>query len=352
MQFIPQPEGYITPDGSGGFDYVYQFRDHLNSVRLSYMDADKNGSIDPATEIIEENSYYPFGLKMRGFNDNVSSLGNSVAQRYKFNGKEYDQSFNTLNTYDFGARNYDPALGRWMNLDPLAEQMRRHSPYNYAFDNPVFFIDPDGMAPMANDWIDNGDGTFTAEANDSAFTLAQDAGISTERANEIVQEQHGENYKGEDGEMKSNIDAGDKVDIGRKRGSLKLYPNSTNIVETDMAGRTGEITVTNYLTENSKIGLAMIGGLVELYSMKPGGTKSKVRTSSTSKTSKYDVNKSDNVKDVGTARKKYKSSLTKETDKLKSNQVEPSKKVEVTEKMRKQARKKAKKVLKDREKRQ
>ncbi|XLS28389.1 RHS repeat domain-containing protein [Flavobacteriaceae bacterium M23B6Z8] len=109
---------------------------------MSYQDADNNGIIDASTEIREENNYYPFGLKHKGYNSSIVGRNH----KYGFGNKEEQEELG-LNWIDITARNYDAAIGRWMNLDPLAEQMRRHSPFNYAFDNPIYFIDPDGMMP-------------------------------------------------------------------------------------------------------------------------------------------------------------------------------------------------------------
>jgi len=74
----------------------------------------------------------------------VSANANSVAQNYRFGGKELNEELG-LDWYDFGARNYDASIGRWMNLDPLADKNYSWTPFRYGYNNPIKFVDPDGM---------------------------------------------------------------------------------------------------------------------------------------------------------------------------------------------------------------
>lgn len=114
--------GYLSlEDGK----YHYFIKDHQGNNRVV---ADQNGNIE------EVNHYYPFG----------GTFANSTSvQSYKYNGKELDTK-NGLNWYDYGARHYDAALGRWHVVDPVAEKYVSMNPYNYCLNNPIRYIDPDG----------------------------------------------------------------------------------------------------------------------------------------------------------------------------------------------------------------
>ena len=136
---LANEEGYYDFANSR---YVYQYKDHLGNVRISYTKG-QNG----AAAILEENNYYPFGSKHAGYN-----TGDTTNNKFKYlyNGKELQSTGNL----DYGWRQYMPDLGRWNGMDQLAESYHPASPYAYVINNPVSFIDPDGrdVNPVAGGW--------------------------------------------------------------------------------------------------------------------------------------------------------------------------------------------------------
>ncbi|PKW20465.1 DUF6443 domain-containing protein [Flavobacterium lindanitolerans] len=181
LDFFQTTEGYVQAIKTR-FAYVFNYTDHLGNVRLSYGMDDKEGKL----VILEENHYYPFGAKHEKYNSDryeyvlnefgvqyplgISPLppGYRKAYQFKYNEKEFQDEIG-LNLYDYGARNYDPAIGRWTTIDPLAEISDDETPFQYAHNNPIAYLDPTGLTGQtwATKYIDT-KGNLILETDDGS----------------------------------------------------------------------------------------------------------------------------------------------------------------------------------------
>jgi len=133
LEQVQFSDGVLKPTATGsgsGQEIDYFYRDHLGSVR--YVQ-DTNGNIK------QRNDYLPLGMKIENY------LYETNDNRFLFNGKELQNAGNLRYPWlDYGARMYNPWLGRWLTTDPLAEKNYSVSPYAYCLNNPVSLVDPDG----------------------------------------------------------------------------------------------------------------------------------------------------------------------------------------------------------------
>ena len=223
LKFINHPEGYIEPDSAGEYAYVYQYKDHLGNIRLSYSDANGDGIVE-ASEIRSEKNYYPFGLQHKGYNNVV----NGTEHPYMFQGVEYNESLD-LNLYEMDFRQYDPALGRFNTSDPLGEERNWLSPYNFVQNNPILRIDPSGL--LDDYGIDqNGNIHLLKETDDTTDTLYS-----------VTTDENGELVKNDSGEVNINDDKGSVTINKYKDGSSILSDLSTENTKT-VTMATGEDT--------------------------------------------------------------------------------------------------------------
>jgi RHS repeat-associated protein len=137
LDYIIFPEGRILHN-NGSYTFEYHLKDHLGSTRVAFTaspDPSKGGEI----EVVQENSYYPFGAPISDLSWSPKSTN-----RYLREGKEYISDFD-WNKYDFTGRTFDSWTLRALQVDPMAAGYYSVSPYALWLNNPLRVIDPTGM---------------------------------------------------------------------------------------------------------------------------------------------------------------------------------------------------------------
>jgi len=179
-----KPDSEITIDEPG---LIYVWLSNENGVGHEvevYFDDFK--VIHTKSPVIQQEEYYPYGLAFNSY-----SRESSFKNNYLYNGKEVQDELG-LEWMDYGARMYMSDIGRWGVIDPLSEKMRRHSPYNYAFDNPVRFTDPDGRDP--EDELERLK-RLANQFRNEIIELVSNANKNTEEWSAMVTSIHLPNYK-------------------------------------------------------------------------------------------------------------------------------------------------------------
>jgi len=172
------------------YNYVYQYKDHLGNIRLSYG-YDQKAEV---LKVIEENHYYPYGLKHTRYNTGQNKYepdeqnpeliklkqlpaSEQSLYKYKYNSKEWQDELG-LNMYAKDMRQYDPAIARWVVQDPVVHYSQ--SPYNGYDGNPVFWADPSGgntQDAFGRDKFDS-DGNYIAPTDRGAAKIDGNSGKS------------------------------------------------------------------------------------------------------------------------------------------------------------------------------
>lgn len=234
LSFFPTAEGYYDYEN---FRYIYQYKDHLGNVRVSFV---KN--LDNSLKVMDTNDYYPFGLSfLKPFGQ--SSVYDPMAIPYNF--KFQEQELQETGFYSFKWRNYMPDAGRFFNIDPLSEKYAYQSHYNFSENKVVAHRELEGLESVPADNFKKSDQMLVVVALGRANGIYGD-GISNGKT------------------LYNNLASGSRTDDGLSLIGSRYSVNNAQVITyagSDSGITAGDIagTVANYRSVNPDGKVALIG---------------------------------------------------------------------------------------------